>query len=32
MTELFRKRDFNVVLCDVNTDTLKQAKEKIRKN
>lgn len=29
MTELFRKRDFNVVLCDVNTEALKLAKEKL---
>lgn len=31
MTELFRKRDFNVVLCDVNSDALKEAKEKLEK-
>ena len=31
MLELFRKEDFNVVLCDVNEDSLKAAKEKLEK-
>lgn len=31
MLELFRKEDFNVVLCDVNEDSLKTAKEKLEK-
>ena len=31
MTELFRKKNFNVVLCDINSDALKIAKEKLEK-
>lgn len=29
MLELFRKRNFNVVLCDINSDALKEAFEKL---
>lgn len=31
MLELFRKENFNVVLCDVNEESLKTAKEKLEK-
>lgn len=31
MIELFRKREFNVVVCDVNEEALSEAKEKLNK-
>ncbi len=31
MAELFRKRDFNVVLCDISEENLKEAKEDIER-
>jgi len=31
MLELFRKKDFNVILCDINNDALNIAKEKLEK-
>lgn len=31
MTELFRKKDFNVVLCDINSKALEEAKDNLEK-